>query len=182
MEKKLFNNQKLLNKVVFHFNMFTSKIKGGSLKIKFKSCLLVLFIPVTLFSQIENQVRDQKPGLFKNQKLYHSIPHPFFKSRSHNLDFITDIPQDSVLTATLFFKTNLMEYYQEFPLSRKRGIYRFVYNPKSYPGSRLQYYFVIETREKVYGTPIDDNGELSPVNKLLIDPVEYLKQRERLNK
>ncbi len=182
MEKKLFNNQKLLIKVVFYFNMFTSKIKGGPPKIKFKIYLLVLFIPVTLFSQIEKQVRDQNPGLFKNQKLYHSIPNPLFKSRSHNLDFITDIPQDSVLAATLFFKTNLMEYYQRFFLKRERGIYRFVYNPKSYPGSRLQYYFVIETKEKVYGTPIDDNGKLSPVDKLLIDPVEYFKQKERLNK
>jgi len=178
----LFNNQKLLIKVVFYFNMFTSKIKGGPPKIKFKIYLLVLFIPVTLFSQIEKQVRDQNPGLFKNQKLYHSIPNPLFKSRSHNLDFITDIPQDSVLAATLFFKTNLMEYYQRFFLKRERGIYRFVYNPKSYPGSRLQYYFVIETKEKVYGTPIDDNGKLSPVDKLLIDPVEYFKQKERLNK
>ena len=153
MEKKLFNNQKLLIKVIFYFNMLASKMKSGPLKIK-----------------------------FKNQRLYHSIPHPLFKSRAHNLDFITDIPQDSVLAATLFFKTNLMEYYQEFSLNRERGIYRFVYNPKSYPGSRLQYYFVIETKEKVHGTPIDDNGELSPVDKLLIDPVEYFKQKERLNK
>ena len=105
--------------------MFTSKIKSGPLKIKFKSYLLVLFIPVTLFSQIEKQVRDQNPGLFKNQKLYHSIPNPLFKSRSHNLDFITDIPQDSVLAATLFFKTNLMEYYQEFPLNRERGFFDY---------------------------------------------------------
>ena len=153
MEKKLPNNQKLLIKVVLYFNMFTSKMKSGSLKVK-----------------------------FKNQKLYHSIPNPFFKSRSHNLDFITDIAQDSVLAATLFFKTNLMEYYQEFPLNRERGIYRFVYNPKSYPGSRLQYYFVIETKGEVHGAPIDDDGKLSPVDKLLIDPVEYFKQKERLNK
>ena len=182
MEKKLFNNQKLLIKVILYFKMFASKMKSGPLKIKFKSHLLAFFIPVAIFSQIEKQVRDQNPGLFKNQRLYHSIPHPLFKSRAHNLDFITDIPQDSVLAATLFFKTNLMEYYQEFSLNRERGIYRFVYNPKSYPGSRLQYYFVIETKEKVHGTPIDDNGKLSPVDKLLIDPVEYFKQKERLNK
>ena len=182
MEKKLLNNQKLLIKVVLYFKMFASKMKSGSLKVKFKNHLLILFIPVALFSQIEKQVRDQNPGLFKNQKLYHSIPNPFFKSRSHNLDFITDIPQDSVLAATLFFKTNLMEYYQEFSLKRERGIYRFVYNPKSYPGSHLQYYFIIKTKDTIYGTPIDDNGELSPVNKLLIDAVEYFKQKERLNK
>ena len=74
MEKKLFNNQKLLVKVIFYSNMFTSKMKSGLLKIKFKNHLLILIIPITLFSQIEKQVRDQNPGLFKNQKLYHSIP------------------------------------------------------------------------------------------------------------
>ena len=96
MEKKLLNNQKLLIKVVLYFNMFASKMKSGSLKVKFKNHLLILFIPVALFSQIEKQVRDQNPGLFKNQKLYHSIPQPFFKSRSHNLDFITDMDEINI--------------------------------------------------------------------------------------
>ena len=67
MEKKLFNNQKLLVKVVFYFNIFVGKMKGRSLKIKFKNHLLALIIPITLCSQIEKQVRDQNPGLFKNQ-------------------------------------------------------------------------------------------------------------------
>ncbi len=144
--------------------------------------LLTFLIPIFLIGQIEKQVRDDNPGLFKNQRLYHSIPKPFFKSRAHNLDFITDIPEDSVLSATLFFKTNAMEYYQEFLLIRERGIYRFIYNPKKYPGTHLQYYFVLETKSEVYATPINDEGELSPVNKLLIDPIQYFKQKTRLNK
>ena len=75
-----------------------------------------------------------------------------------------------------------MEYYQEFLLIRERGIYRFIYNPKKYPGTHLQYYFVLETKSEIYATPINDEGELSPVNKLLIDPIQYFKQKARLNK
>lgn len=144
--------------------------------------LFIFLLPMILNGQIENQVRDDNPGLFKNQRLYHSAPKPLFKSRAHNLDFVTDIPRDSVLSATLFFKTNTIEFYQEFPLIKNRGIYRFIYDPKKHPGTRLQYYFIIVTESEVHGTPVNDEGELSPVDKLLIDPVEYFKQRARLNK
>lgn len=149
---------------------------------KLNKYLLIFLIPIFIIGQIENQVRDDNPGLFKNQRLYHSIPKPFFKSRAHNLDFVTDVPEDSVLSATLFFKTNTMEYYQEFLLIRERGIYRFIYNPKKYPGTHLQYYFVLETKSEIYATPINDEGKLLPVNKLLIDSIEYFKQKARLNK
>ncbi len=160
---------------IYDYDMITKiKLKKGLL-------YLVIVLPLALSGQIEKQVRDDSPGLFKNQRIYHSIPNPFFKSRSHNLDFITDVPEDSVLKATLFFKTNMMEYYQEFLLPRDRGLYRFTYDPKTYPGTHLQYYFIVETEKEVYGAPIDDNGELSPVNKLLIDPVEHFKQKARLN-
>ena len=76
---------------------------------------------------------------------------------SHNLDFITDVPEDSVVSATLFFKTNLMEHYQEFLLDRSKGAYRFKYEPKTYPGTHLQYYFIIETKNKIYGAPLNDD-------------------------
>ncbi len=141
------------------------------------------FMVTFIFSnQIEKQVRDDNPGLFKNQRVFHTPPKPLFKERSHNLDFITDIPDDSVLSATLFFKTNFMAYYQEQTLQGKQGLYRFIYNPKSYSGTYLQYYFIIETSKEIHGSPIDDSGELSPINKLLIDPTEYFKQQSRLNK
>ena len=142
---------------------------------------LSLLIPYTLLGQIENQVRDDNPGLFKNQRLFHSPPKPLFKGRSHNLNFITDVPDDSVLSATLFFKTDFMAYYQEFVLNGVKGLYQFTYDPKTYPGTYLQYYFVIETEKKVYGSPLNDQGELIPVKKLLVDPVQYFKQQGRLN-
>ena len=142
---------------------------------------LSLIIPYIVIGQIENQVRDDNPGLFKNQRLFHSPPKPLFKGRSHNLNFITDVPDDSVLSATLFFKTDFMAYYQEFVLNGVKGLYQFTYDPKTYPGTYLQYYFVIETEKKVYGSPLNDKGELSPVKKLLVDPVQYFKQQARLN-
>ncbi|MFL2983102.1 MAG: hypothetical protein ACJZ12_01765 [Candidatus Neomarinimicrobiota bacterium] len=143
---------------------------------------ILIIIPIVTCGQIEKQVRDDNPGLFKNQRLYHSIPNPLFKSRSHNLDFITTIPQDSILSSTLFFKTNTMEYYQEFSLNREKEIYRFTYNPDAYQGTHLQYYFIIETKNEIHGVPVNDDGKLTPVNKLLIDPVQYFKQQSRLNK
>ena len=135
-----------------------------------------------VYSQIEYQVRDNNPGLFKNQRLYHIPPKPFFKDRSHKLNFITDIPSDSIVVNILFFKTDLMRYYQEIKLVGIAGSYTFLYNPKEYPGDRLQYYFIIKTKENLFGTPINDDGELQPVDRLLIDPRQYFDQQRRLNK
>jgi hypothetical protein len=135
-----------------------------------------------VYSQIEYQVRDNNPGLFKNQRLYHIPPKPFFKDRSYKLNFITDIPSDSIVVNILFFKTNLMKYYQEIKLVGISGSYTFLYNPKEYPGDRLQYYFIIKTKENLFGTPINDYGELQPVDRLLVDPRQYFDQQRRLNK
>ena len=143
---------------------------------------LIFILPIFIFGQIENQVRDKSPGFFKNQRLHHSPPKPLFKGRSHNLDFLTNIPQDSVLSSNLFFKTDLMDYYHEISLTGKAGLYTFIYKPDEYPGNRLQYYFTINTKKKLFGTPIIDRGELHSIDKLLIDPKEYFQQRRRLNK
>ena len=144
--------------------------------------LSIIVLPSLILAQIENLLRDDNPGLFKNQRIYHSAPSPFFKGRSYNIDFITDIPIDSILSSTLYFKTNQMKYYQEFQLSGKEGLYRFVYKPKTFPASRIQYYFTIMTQTGIYGAPINDLGNLTPVDKLLVNPVEYFKQQSRLNR
>lgn len=142
----------------------------------------IFLIPVFLLGQIEKQVRDENPGLFINQRLYHTPPNPLFKGRAYTLDFITNIPDDSVLTATLFFKTNFMGFYQEHLLPGFKGLYKFQYNPDEYTGTHIQYYFVLTTENEIHGTPVNDKGELAPVNKLLVLPIEYFKQQARLNK
>ena len=185
MEKKLSLYSKLLilevRRLIFRYQTHTKE--AYPMTHQYKMMLFLLLItPHILIGQIENQVRDDNPGLFKNQRLYHTPPKPLFKGRSHDLDFITNIPDDSVLTATLFFKTNFMAYYQEFSLKGTQGLYQFTYEPKTYPGTHLQYYFVIETVKNIHGCPINDQGELTPVDKLLIDPIQYFKQQSRLNR
>ena len=143
---------------------------------------LSLVSPSIIFGQIEKQVQDKNPGFFKNQRLFHAPPKPLFKGRTHNLDFITDIPQDSIVTGSLFFKTNFMAYYREFIIENKHGLFRFTYDPKIFPGTHLEYYFIMKTKNGMHGAPIDDNGKLAPVNKLLVDAIQYYKQQSRLNK
>ena len=75
-----------------------------------------------------------------------------------------------------------MAFFREFNLESTHGLFRFTYDPKIFPGTHLEYYFVMKTSKGIHATPIDDNGELSPVNKLLIDPIQYYKQQARLNK
>ena len=135
-----------------------------------------------LFAQIENQVKNENPGFYKNQKLFHSPPKPLFKGRKHNLDFVTSVPQDSIISGSLFFKTNFMGFYREINLESTHGLFRFTYDPKIFPGTHIKYYFVMKTSKGLHAAPVDDNGELSPVNKLLIDPIQYYKQQDRLNK
>ena len=135
-----------------------------------------------LFAQIENQVRDTNPGLYKNQRLFHSPPKPLFKGRKHNLDFVTNVPKDSIISGSLFFKTNFMAFFREFNLESTHGLFRFTYDPKVFSGTHLEYYFVMKTTKGIHAAPINDNGELAPVNKLLIDPIQYYKQQDRLNK
>ena len=135
-----------------------------------------------LFAQIDKQTRDNSPGLYKNQRLFHSPPKPLFKGRKHNLDFVTSVPKDSIISGSLFFKTNFMAFFREYNLESNHGLFRFTYDPKVFPGTHLEYYFVMKTTKGIHATPIDDNGELAPVNKLLIDPIQYYKQQDRLNK
>ena len=142
---------------------------------------IVLIYPSSITAQVEKQVRDQNPGLFKNQRLFHSPPNPFFKNRKHNIDFITDISTDSIISSSLFFKTNFMEHYREFALKSEHGMFRFNYDPKIFPATHLEYYFIMKTKNGLFGSPIDDNGNLSPIKKLLIDPIQYYKQKSRLN-
>ncbi len=149
---------------------------------KYIIIFITFLLPIITLGQIEKQVRDTNPGLYKNQRLYHSPPRPLFKNRKHNIDFITDIPQDSILSASLFFKTNFMDYYREFKINNEHGLFRFHYDPKTFPGTHLEYYFIMKTQNGLHGSPIDDNGNLAPVKKLLVDPIQYYKQQSRLNK
>ena len=95
---------------------------------------------------------------------------------------MTDLPSDSIESATLYFKTDSMSYFREFELEGTFGKYQFVFEHKVYAGSHLQYYFIIKTKDGIHGTPVNERGWIIPTNNLLIDPKEYFKQKKRLNR
>ena len=59
---------------------------------------------------------------------------------------MTDLPSDSIESATLYFKTDSMSYFREFELKGTFGKYQFVFEHEVYAGSP-QYYFV--TKQKM---------------------------------
>ena len=80
--------------------------------------MLILFsFLIILNFQITKELRDKNPAFFKNQRIFHSAPKPLFKNRNHTLDFVTDLPSDSIESATLYFKTDSMSYFREFELN-----------------------------------------------------------------
>ena len=141
--------------------------------------IIILVNSISISQEIVNPFSENK---ILKYRLFHTPPKPLFKSQTHFLDFVTDIPKDSVNEAILFFKTNNMENYREFSLLGTHGLYRFKYDPKIYPGKSIQYYFVLKSGPDIYATPLNSQGELIPVNKRFLDPVQYYMQRARMNK
>ena len=74
-----------------------------------------------------------------------------------------------------------MDLFREFSLEGTHGLYRFKYDPKVYLGNSIQYYFILKSGPNIFGTPLNSKGKLVPVNKRFIDPVQYYKQRARMN-
>ena len=109
-----------------------------------KRFFLVFILPIIIFSQeIDlNPFGSTYPTTKK--RIIHSPPKSLFAGRVHYLDFITDIPKDSINMSMLFFKTDSMQYYREINIKGEQGLYRFKYDPKIYPGTSIQYYFVIK--------------------------------------
>ena len=114
----------------------------------------------------------------KKQRLFHYPKGPLFQGRKHNIDFITDIPTDSITTAILFFKTDSMKSYQEFPLAGNSGLFRFQYDPQLFPALSVEYFFMIQANSNdFYAVPLNNKGELTPTRRLFIDPIIYYKQK-----
>ena len=129
----------------------------------------------------ENKTDPFSESIILKHRLFHTPPKPLFQDRFHYLDFVTDIPQDSVEQAILFFKTNAMDNYREFPIEGTYGLYRFKYNPQVYPGQSIKYYFVLKSGDTIYGTPLNSQGKIVSIEKRFVDPIQYYKQRARMN-
>tara|TARA_B100001250_G_scaffold110693_1_gene93428 strand:- start:95 stop:538 length:444 start_codon:yes stop_codon:yes gene_type:complete len=121
----------------------------------------------------QNYVNLKKP------RLIHYPENPIFLGQKHNLDFITDIPKDSISSASLFFRTDSLINYQEISLDYKEGLYRFTYSPIIFPGKSIEYYLVLQNiNALLYASPLNSKGKLSPMRRVLIDPKIYYKNKK----
>ena len=122
---------------------------------------------------LQNYVNLKKP------RLIHYPENPIFIGQKHNIDFITDIPKDSILSASLFFRTDSLINFQEISLNYKNGLYRFTYSPIIFPGKSIEYYLVLQNiNDLLYASPINSKGKLSPMRRSLIDPKIYYKSKK----
>ena len=151
--------------------------KASCFKLKFFLSLIV--IKGSLFSQTGGLPYPlQNFVAVKKQRLFHYPKGPMFQGRKHNIDFITNVPTDSITAAILFFKTDSMKNYREFPLAGNNGLFRFQYDPRLFPADAIEYFFMIQAgSDDFYAVPLNSKGKLTPSRRFFIDPVLYYQQK-----
>ena len=151
---------------------------------KLKFILVVILMTGLLFNQSGGLPYPfQNYVSIKKQRVFHYPESPLFKGRKYNIDFIADIPGDSITNAVLFFKSDSMENYREFPLIGNNGLFRFQYNPKLLPALSIEYFFVIEARNnQFYAVPLNSKGKLTPTKRHFIDPVLFYQKKMSIEK
>jgi len=112
-------------------------------------------------------------------KLLHHPPSPFLKGKPYYLELYVEIPEDSLESVTIFFKSDTSADYQEIPMEKYRGIYRFKYDPLEHQGDEISYFFVVSTKShRLYATPLDTKWRIAPVQLNPVDPVKYYQRRK----
>ena len=146
-------------------------------------CVFLIFYPF-LHSQelINSSTINLSFDVIEDIKLFHSPPNPLFIGRPFELTLVTEIDVSLLTSVLLFFKTNKMKSYREITLSGDSGLYKYKIDINDFPGKSIEYFFAIRTIDgRIYGAPVDDNKSLSPIRRILIDPVQYFEQKKRLN-
>ena len=146
-------------------------------------CVFLIFNPLL---QSQRSIHSSNINLsfdaIEDIKLFHSPPEPLFIGRPFELSLVTEIDESLLSSVLLFFKTDEMESYREIILTGDAGLYRYKIDINNFPGESIDYFFAIRTIDgRIYGAPVDDDKSLSPIRKILIDPVQYFEQKKRLN-
>ena len=110
--------------------------------------------------------------------LLHQPPKIIFDDRLTKLQLYVDIPEDSIATVSIFYRTNAMENMQEITLDKEKGSYAFNFDPGFQGGDSVTYFFTVAVIDQsMHATPLDKNGEIIPYNKPLVDPIKYFEER-----
>ena len=110
--------------------------------------------------------------------LLHQPPKIIFDDRLTKLQLYVDIPEDSIATVSIFYRTNAMENMQEITLAKEKGSYTFNFDPGFQGGDSVTYFFTVAVIDQsIHATPLDKNGKIKPYNKPLVDPIKYYEER-----
>ena len=139
--------------------------------------ILFLFSTVLLATELPDSLNEQNfKGYLQSKKIIHHPKEIMFQGRNYNLELIVDIPKDSIESVNLFIRTDIKRPYQEISLKRKRGIYSLRFDPEVFPGSLVQYFFIVQlSNYSLFAIPVDNNGAIRPVERMLTNAVEYYK-------
>ena len=108
----------------------------------------------------------------------HLPPKIVFDDRLTKLQLYVDIPEDSIETVSIFYRTNTMENMQEIILAKEKGSYSFKFDPGIQGGDSVAYFFTVAVKDQsIHATPLDINGKIKPYNKPLVDPIKYYEER-----
>ena len=110
--------------------------------------------------------------------LMHLPPKIVFDDRLTKLQLYFDIPEDSIETVSIFYRTNTMENMQEIILAKEKGSYSFNFDPGIQGGDSVAYFFTVAVKDQsIHATPLDINGKIKPYNKPLVDAIKYYEER-----
>ena len=110
--------------------------------------------------------------------LMHLPPKIVFDDRLTKLQLYVDIPEDSIETVSIFYRTNTMENMQEIILAKEKGSYSFNFDPGIQGGDSVAYFFTVTVKDQsIHATPLDINGKIKPYNKPLVDAIKYYEER-----
>ncbi len=110
--------------------------------------------------------------------LMHLPPKIVFDDRLTKLQLYVDIPEDSIETVSIFYRTNTMENMQEIILAKEKGSYSFKFDPGIQGGDSIAYFFTVAVKDQsIHATPLDINGKIKPYNKPLVDAIKYYEER-----
>ena len=150
-------------------------------RLTIKPVLSILLMVGTLSPQAADSLDFEMPVFSFTPKVFHHPDRVFFNTRAFELEVFAEFPEESIRSVSLFYKTDTMPRYIEFPFDPEEKRFVFRYDPREKPAKKITYFFSVGLNNgSLYATPVDSTGNLSPITKYLLDPIEYFKKRASL--
>ena len=150
-------------------------------KVTIKPILFILLMVGTLTPQAADSLDFEMPVFSFTPKVFHHPDRVFFNTRAFELEVFANFPKEDIRLVSLFYKTDTMPRYIEFPFDLEEKRFAFRYDPREKPAKKITYFFSVGLKNgSLYATPVDTTGNLSPITKNLLDPREYFKKRASL--